>query len=332
MAIALIGALVAVPARSQDAGAFSRQGFGPRGVAMGNAMAAVAGASPYYNPALAPFAPAQRLEISAATLSFDRSAQTVQFSTPHLNAGFAVGILHAGVSDIDGRDNAGFHTGMHSVDEFAGFLAFGLRAGSRASIGLALQAFRSDLYDGLDAASTIGIDLGMTFAASDDVRLGVVFDDLLARYRWDTSSLYTEGGRASQDEFPRRIRLGAAVRQLGGKLLVSAEYEAAFSSIEVLSRRVEVVGGSPLEFQDAERITVRDGVLRIGAEARPTDILVIRAGLDRIGSGGARPAAGIALDQAIGNLGARFTYTFAREPYGTGSAHYAGLELTFNRR
>ncbi len=331
-AIAFACAIVPAPSLAQDAGAFSRQGFGPRGVAMGNAMAAVVGASPYYNPALAPFAKAQRLEMSAASLSFDRSAQTVQFTTPHLHAGFAVGILHAGVSDIDGRDNAGFHTATHSVDEFAGFLAFGLRVGSSASVGLALQAFRSDLYDGLDAASTIGVDLGMTLAVTDDLRMGLVFDDLLARYRWDTSSLYTEGGRASQDEFPRRIRLGAAMQQIEGRLLISAEYEASFSSIEVLSRRVEIVGGSPVEFEDVERITVRDGLLRIGVEARPADVLLVRAGLDRIGSGSVRPAAGIALDQTIGNLGARFTYTFAREPYGTGSAHYAGLELTLNRR
>lgn len=332
VAVALAGAIVSTPSRAQDAGAFSRLGFGPRGVAMGNAMGAVSGASPYYNPALAPFATVQRLDVSAATLSFDRSAQTVQFSTPNLNAGFAVGILHTGVSDIDGRDNAGFHTGMRSVDEFAGFLAFGLRVGSRASVGLAIQAFRSDLYDGLDAASTIGIDLGMTVAATENVRLGIIFDDLLAKYQWDTSSLYTEGGRASSDEFPRRIRLGAAVRQWEDRLLVSVEYEASFSSIEAVSRRVELVGGSPLEFQDVESITVRDGLVRIGAEVRATDIFVLRAGLDRIGTGSVRPAAGFALEQPVGNLGVRFVYTYAREPYGIGSAHYAGLELSFNRR
>jgi hypothetical protein len=331
-AAVLAAAAAALPASGQDAGAFARNGFGPRGVAMGNALGAVAGASPWYNPALAPFTAVQQLDVSAATLSFDRTAQTVQFATPHLRAGFAVGILHAAVSDIDGRDNAGFHTGMQSVDEFAGYLAFGLRVGSRASAGLALQAFRSDLYDGLDAASTVGIDLGFTLAATDDIRLGLVLDDLLARYSWDSSSLYTEGGRASRDDFPRRVRLAAAMRQLDGRLLVSAEYEAGFSSIETASRRVETIGGTPLEFLDLERITVRDGQLRLGAEGRPVDVLTVRAGIDRIGSGSIRPALGIELDQEIGNLGARFTYTFAREPYGIGSAHYVGLGLIFDRR
>jgi len=331
-ALAIILATWFGSASAQDTGVFARQGFGPRGVAMGNAMVAVAGASPYYNPALAPFTPRQRLDVSVASLSFDRSAQTVQFATPHLNAGFAVGLLHAGVSDIDGRDNAGFHTGTFSVDEFAGFLAFGLRVGGRASIGLALQGFRTDLYEGLDAATTVGIDLGMTVMPVRDLRLGLVLDDMLARYRWDTSSLYSEGGRASQDEFPRRIRVGAALTRQEGRLLVSMEYEAAFSGIEVFTRYVETAGGTPIEFQDTRDITVREDILRLGAEARPADQVTVRVGLDRIGTGTVRPAAGVALDQAIGTMGARFTYTFAREPYGIGSAHYAGLQLTFNRR
>ena len=109
-------------------------------------------------------------------------------------------------------------------------------------------------------------------------------------------------------------------------------YEAAFSGIEVFTRYVETAGGTPIEFQETRDITVREDILRLGAEARPADQVTVRVGLDRIGTGTVRPAAGVALDQAIGTMGARFTYTFAREPYGIGSAHYAGLQLTFNRR
>lgn len=327
--VAVAAAATVRSASAQDAGAFARQGFGTRGVAMGNAMVAVDDASPYYNPALAPFASAQRLDISAATLSFDRSVQTVQFVTPQQRAGFAVGLLHAGVSNIDGRDNAGFHTGMLSIDEFAGFLAFGLRLGSRVSGGISLQAFRTDLFDGLDPVSTIGIDFGFSAAVTDWARVGLVFDDLLARYDWDTSSLYSEGGKASRDNFPRRIRLGASMTRLDGRLLLAFEFESAFSSIETFTRRVSVLGNGPVELLDAERITVREDLVRIGFEVRPIEIVRVRAGVDRLGTGGARPAAGLSVDQPIGNLGARFTYTFADEPYGMGTAHYAGLQLTF---
>lgn len=319
-------------ARAQDAGAFARQGFGPEGIAMGNAVSAVPGASPFYNPALAPFTPAQRLDASVASLAFDRSVQTVQFATPQRSAGFAVGLLRAAVTDIDGRDNAGFHTRTLSVDEFAGYLAFGLRFGSRVTGGLSLQAFRSDLYDGLDPVSTIGIDLGVTVAVARDVRVALVLDDLLARYDWDTSSLYGTGGRSSRDNFPRRIRIGTAVTPLDGLLLVAAEYEARFSSVETISRRVDVFGTRPIETLEQDRIRVRDGLLRVGIEVSPDVPVRFRAGVDRIGSGSVRPAAGLSIDQPVGTLLARFTYTYAREPWGLGSAHFAGLQLTLRRQ
>ena len=129
--VALIAICFAVQSSAaQYAGSFSRVGFGARGISLGNGLAgdARSGTTPYYNPAFAPLGVGQNIVASVASLSFDRSLQFLQLSAPlQKKAGFALGLIHASVSNIDGRDKSGFHTANLSVDEYAGFLAFGLK-------------------------------------------------------------------------------------------------------------------------------------------------------------------------------------------------------------
>src|SRR5690606_18269618 len=151
-------ATIAVPLDSaaQATGMFSRLGFEARGMAMGNALVADASGhtSPYYNPALAPELTAQHLGFSAALMRLDRQLQFVQLGAPLApRAGVAVGLIHAGVSKIDGRDNSGFHTQNLSTNEFALFMAFGLRFDERIAGGIALQLFRTDLLAQVDAVT-----------------------------------------------------------------------------------------------------------------------------------------------------------------------------------
>ena len=125
--------MVASSASGQATGAFTRLGFGARGNAMGNALSAdVFGqASAYYNPALAPFTDRQNLSASVGVMRFDRSLQYLQFAAPlKPRAGITLGLVHAAVTDIDGRDNSGFPTSNFSTYAFALFMAFGLRLGS----------------------------------------------------------------------------------------------------------------------------------------------------------------------------------------------------------
>lgn len=331
--ILLVAALwVAIPASAQQAGSFVRSGLGVRGPSLGNALAADDRAGAFYNPALAPFAAAQALSVAVASRPYDRDDQSLQFTAPQARAGFAVGLLRSAISNIDGRDGGGFHTGMLSAEEYAGYLAFGLRMGQRVTGGISLQAFRSDLYEGLDPVSTIGIDLGLTVAVSPTLRLGLVLDDLLARYDWDTSGLYSEGGKATRDNFPRRIRIGAAKRLLEERLSVLAEWETAFSSVETTRRTVSLLGDRAVEFVDREDLVLRDGRLRLGLEARPVDVLEIRLGLDRARGGGARPAAGLGIRQRIAELTLDLDYTYVREPWSIGASHSAGITLYLDRR
>ncbi len=321
----LVPALGAAQAHAQAApGTFARMGFGARGLAMSNALVADASgdASPYYNPALAPFIPRQSLDASAALMTLDRSLQFLQFSTPlRPFAGIAAGLIHAGVSDIDGRDDSGYHTQTYSTDEFAFFLAFGVRLSRRVTVGLGAQFFRAELFETVSPANSIGVDLGLHVQATDALRLGLAVEDLLARYSWEGSS---------SERFPTRLRLGGAYHLPGLPLLVTAEYESRFTTATFITRDVRLVGDTPREVSTSERLTLHESRLRFGAEYRPIDVFAVRAGVDRLGAeavAGARPSGGFMVEQAVGSLVARAEYAVVLEPYALGTMHLITLRL-----
>ncbi|MBO6575749.1 MAG: hypothetical protein JJ896_12165 [Rhodothermales bacterium] len=326
----LLAFLAAAPVQAQSVAGYSRMGFGARGVGMGNALAADSTASPFYNPALAPFAEQQSLTASVGMLSMDRDLQFVQLASPLQRAGIAIGLTHAVVSGIDGRNNDGYHTTTYETSDFAGFLAFGLRFSSRVTAGIGLQLFRSDLIDGLGAVNTVGLDFGVTARVTDDLRLAFVADDLLARFTWDSSGLYSSGGKSTTDNFPRRLRLAAAHAFMDGQLLAVAELESRFTTVETLTTSVRLLGDSPVQTTTAEELTLRQDLVRAGVRYAAMEYLDVFAGLDRTagGAGGAfRPALGFSLTQPVGSLTSQLGYTFAAEPYGMGSAHYLSLRL-----
>ncbi len=332
--LAALGA--ARPAAAQDAaaGAFARTGFGARGIGMGNAQIAdISGeASVYYNPALTPFIEGQRVLLSAALMTFDRSQQFAEFATPiGPTAGVAVGLVHAGVTGIDGRNRDGFATGELSTDEFAFFLAFGNRFAERLSVGASLKLFTADYGNDVDAPLTLGVDLGAVVEVTDRLQVAASVHDLLAQYNWDTSDAAQGGGRQNTDRFPVRVQLGAAHTFREGRLRVAAEYESRLIAAE---RRVRVptsIGGTPGEAFRTEDVRFYRARLRLGAAYQPVEILSLRAGLDRLGAGdglaSARPSAGFGVDQTLGDFRVHAAYTFVLEPYVRDPMHLLTLRF-----
>jgi len=309
-----------LPALGQDtgAGAFSRLGFGARGMALGNALVAdpSADVSPHYNPALLPSASGQRVSASAALLSFDRKLQFLEFTTPiGPTAGIGLSLIHAGVGNIDGRNADGAHTETLSTDEFALSLAFGNRFADWFAVGTALTLYQSDLVPEVNPVRGFGVDLGVSVQATDRLSIAAAVNDLLAKYEWDTSAV---GGGSHTDRFPVRLRFGAGYSLLGERLRLLAEIESHYTSRE---RRVSdflVTSGGPQAQTRTESFLLHDLRGRVGASFRAVDILELRAGLDRIGVrdvSGLRPSAGFGVRQSIGDLDLRIHYTATLEPY-----------------
>ena len=312
---------------------FSRMGFGAYGIAMSNALSAETSgsASPYYNPALVPFSTGQSIEASVGLLRFDRQLQFLQFSAPlKPRAGVAVGLVHGTVGNIDGRDNSGFHTGFRSTSEFAFFMSFGLRLSDRVTGGLSLQLFRSDLADEINAATSIGIDLGLTGQIIDGLTLGLVAEDLLSSYDWDTVALFGESGQASEDQFPSRYKIGAAYDLPGRPVRVTGEYEARVDRREARTRRVELIAGVPTEIVSAASLSVFHGLLRFGSEYVFSEMFAVRLGVDQLRPSAfdqIKPSFGLSVIEEVGNLRVKGEYAFALESFGVGAMHVVSLKL-----
>lgn len=325
--------LCAVSAQAQYAAPLARMGFGARGMALGNGLAADASgqASTYYNPALGPELTQQFLSGSVSLMSQDRRLEFIEFGTPiEPSAGVSAGLIHAAVSEIDGRDASGYHTEMLSTDEYLFFLAFGLRLTDRLQVGTSLQLFRADLYDGLSPEVSFGLDLGLLYELTPRVHLGFVADDLLGGYSWDTSDIYGQQGRVTSDAFPRRFRLGGSYATRDGRLLLLAEGEARFTTVDYRERRVVLFEGKPVSRLESEELTSASFLLRLGSEYRLSEQVRLRAGVDRIGDrdlGGATPRAGVQFRQQVGNLTLDVDYAAVLEPYASGLMHAVALHV-----
>jgi len=317
-------------ANGQTAGQIGRIGFGGRGIAVGNALAGDASgeASPFYNPALAPYIPKQSIGLSAALMTHNRQLQFVEFKTPlRPIAGIATGLIHTGVGQIDQRNSSGYHLGMASTNEYAFYAAFGVRIQNRASVGIGLQLFRNDLHADLEATQTLGIDIGIGLHILPTLHLGIVIDDLLAKYDWDS---FDGQGQGADDQFPTRLRIGVSWTLLQKRLQLLAEYESRFSQRLIEEPMVIFSSNNPQQIYSTRELTLHHSYVRLGAEFNLVPALILRAGFGRLEAmteGGPRPSVGFMTEQSLGLLVTQVAYTFVLEPYATGAMHMLTLRF-----
>ncbi len=303
-------------------GSFSRMGFGPRGIGMANAMSAVTEGNlvSYYNPAVAAFQEKNSFQAGYSFLSLDRSLNFLSFTrrfdfysskdtsinrVPRSSAGISIGIINAGVSKIDGRDNQGFATGELSTSENQIFLGLSNRFSRKLAIGVAAKFYYYKLFEDISSTS-LGFDIGALYRLSEYLNLSVVLADINSQYKWDSSPVYGRDGTTSQDKFPFLKKFGASYLNKNIGLLASAE------------------------------LMLTDGqvtILRFGAEYNVFDRLFLRGGIDQISLSNpdwpAKPSAGLSFSREIGNFLVGFDYAFMIEQYSTMDRHIIGLNLIF---
>jgi hypothetical protein len=288
------------------AGAPFRLGFGARGIGMGNAMTSVTfdNVSSYYNPALLPYQSLPNMLLSYGNLSLDRKLNFASY-TQHLNpdAGVSVGLINAGVSNIDGRDNDGQPTETYSTSENQFFFSFGLLPAKNISFGVTAKVLYYNLYSNVKS-TTFGMDFGVLYSISSEFNLGIVMQDVLSKYKWDTSKLYGESGSSYVDNFPSRKRLGISYtsRELG--LIASFE--------------VELIGSARYA--------------RLGTELELFSGLQIRGGIDQISFArdvSSKPSVGFSVQTQVSSWNPRIDYAFVFEPYISAGMHYLTLSLSF---
>jgi len=303
--------LFTVAQPSGFAGSFSRVGFGPRGMSMGNALIATEsqGIYGYYNPALsARTKSGNQLDFSTALMSFGRSLHSLNatFALPP-EAGISVALLNANVEGIDGRTGSGYSTDEFSTHEYQLLTAFGIRFHDKLSAGIGIKLNLANYHPELSNTKGVGFDVGLLYTITETFSVGFALQDLLASYTWNSSELYGGESQAGDTErFPTRYTLGSAL-QVEPQLLIAFSYG--------------LLNQDSLIFHQ----------LNIGANWDLHERLNIRAGwqiddLEQVAISN-RPSAGFSVHLPFDSLAPSVDYAFLLEPNQISSMHVFGLKL-----
>lgn len=308
---------------SSAPGAFSRIGFGARGIGMGNALSTVKSGNifTYYNPALSVFQDDNSFNAQYTFLGLDRSLNFVSFTRrfdfyskndtipaerkPRSTAGVSAGLINAGVSNIDQRDNQGFKKGSLSTSENMFYLAFANKFSEKLSVGVTAKFYYYKLYEEVTSTS-LGFDIGAIYTFNQDLAVSLVLTDINSQYKWDTSPLYGTDGIASTDKFPLFKKLGVAYFLRPYNVQLAAEFASD---------------------------NLGTNLIRFGAEYNIYEGLYLRGGIDNWflnnGDEPAKPSLGFSYSRTFPGIKVGFDYAFQVEQYSTGHRHIIGLNFIF---
>jgi hypothetical protein len=300
-------------------GAFSRFGFGARGIGMGNAMSAITEGNliAYYNPALASFQQKNSFQAGYTFLSLDRTLNFLSFTRkfdfysasdsvkPRSTAGLSFGLINSGVSKIDGRDNHGFKTGDLSTSENQFFLGLANRFSDKFALGVSVKFYYYKLYEEISSTG-LGFDIGAVYKFNEYFTFSLMISDLNSKYKWDTSPVYGQQGTVKEDKFPVLKKFGISYFNPEYNLLTAIEFENS---------------------------NAETNFLRFGIEYNIYDRLFIRGGLDQFNLSNKdfpiKPSLGFSYSYDLNGWIAGFDYAYMLEQNSTSDRHVVGINLIF---
>ena len=299
-------------------GAFSRMGFGARGIGMGNAMSAVTEGNlvSYYNPAVIIYQQNNLVQTSYSFLSLDRSLNYLNFtrkfdirsskdSTRKSSAGISAGMINSGVGKIDERDGNDIKTGELSTSENQFFLGIAKSFSDKLSIGIEVKFYYYKLYQDINS-SGFGVDLGGLYKINDQFNISLVITDINSKYEWNSGSIYGQNGTSPTDHFPNLRKLGVGYLNKDLGLLASIELENS---------------------------NAHSNILRVGIEYNVFDKLYLRGGIDQFNLSNSdqpvKPALGFSFIQNFGSVDFGVDYAFMIEQYSPQDRHIVGVNVIF---
>jgi hypothetical protein len=304
-------------------GAFSRIGFGARGIGLGNAVSSITEGQlvSYYNPAITPFQESNSFQAGYSFLSLDRSLNFLSFTRkfdfysskdtiaetrkPRTTAGLSIGVINSGVGKIDGRDNNGLPTGELSTSENQFFMGLAARVSEKLSLGVSVKFYYYKLYEEI-SSNSLGFDVGALYRVNENFNVSLVVADINSKYKWDTSPIYQQEGIVSEDKFPNLRKVGVSYR----------------------NKEIGILGAIEFENSNAET-----NILRAGVEYNIYDQFYIRAGLDQFNLSNTdwpiKPVLGFSYFQALSNFVVGVDYAFQIEQYSSSDRHIVSVNFNF---
>lgn len=335
--ISILSFLCAFSAKGQTggyAGEFTRMGFSPRGMAMGNAMTAVdhQGSYGYYNPALVA-SPSEtiQLDFSSAVMRFDRKLHMVSahFRLPP-TAGFSISLLNARVNDIDGRNQSGFHTETLSTAEYQVIGNFGIRFSEKAWAGIGLKYNLANYHTDVPNSKNIGIDAGIRYALNHFFTLAAAVKDILSENDIDSAELYgTETSTDRSQPYPTRYLFGVAY-EYSELLLLSLDFEHRSQNGSRALTESEIVNGFEQTRINREEITGTSQFIRMGTSYDMHERFTLRGGVQFTDIGAENvllPSGGFSIHLPFDQFSPSIDYAFIPEPGRISTMHVFALRL-----
>lgn len=316
------------------AGSFSRMGFSPRGMAMGNAMTAVhqEGSYGYYNPAMAAIHSENiQVDLATASLRFDRQLHMI---TAHVQmppaAGLSFSLINARVGNIDGRSSSGYHTEMLSTSEYQLSGIFGIRFSNAVWAGIGIKYNLANYHDEVPNSQNVGIDTGIRISVLSKLSVAVAVKDLLSENNTDSSDLYgSTAGSSNTYNFPTRLIAGAAF-DVSENWLLSADLEQRFQKSEIIRTRTGQNVGSETQQVIPEEETTQSTFFRLGTRYLIHERVTLRGGIQLYDIGGEnqlQPSGGFSIHLPYDRFSPSIDYAILREPSQLSTMHVFAIRL-----
>ena len=256
----------------------------------------------YHNPAAVAFLDKRSGSVLHHFLPLDRYLVSASFSTKlPPTGGLGIGIVNAGVDEIDGRNAAGHQTGTFSTEEYGVYVSFANELVSGLSLGVNVKMFYQTLpMERKVSGKGTGVDAGILYRRSKNFEMGLVIQDWDAAYAWNTGDVFEEKGSTYEDRFPLQVRAGFVYRP---------------GSIDVI--------GDYTYFRVGEHVSAHR--LRAGGEYRPIERVAVRAGMNNFS-----PTVGLGLNYTLLQRDDAYVdYAFILGRRGEGLTHVFTYVLTF---
>ncbi len=201
------------------AGAYLRMGVGARALGMGDAYTAICDDvyATYWNPAGLTQIQEHQIGTMYAIMSFDRKHNFLNYAGGlGKDLGLGISWINFGVGGIEERDGRGNLIKEFESSESTYYLSLAKGLGEKFSLGGNIKYLGHKLLNNM--ASGFGLDAGVLFKPTEALSLGLMFQDIGSKVKWDTPS-------GHEDSFPLNIRGGAALRLLKDRLILATDLE-----------------------------------------------------------------------------------------------------------
>ncbi len=286
------------------AGGYLRLGTTARSMALGGGLTAEIdpGWAAFHNPAALVFLDKRHLSMFHHFLPLDRDLISITAASAlPPTGGIGLGVLRAGVDNIDGRDGSGHQTETLSTAEYAIIFSFANEIMEGVSVGVNVKLLYQSLpMNSKGQSRGTGFDIGLLIRRSSKMEFGLVLQDLSTAFNWNTAELFEDEGRTYQDKFPMWIRAGLVYH------LKDFDVIGDYSII------------SDWEYSSAHRI-------RAGLEFFANPRVALRGGIDNF-----MPSAGAGLNYSLINRDDSYVdYAFVLGKRGEGISHVFTYVFTF---